>query len=45
MNRGQDAFAAGKSRIYIDGSFRISKFKKADGFNFSISELPGHNGD
>jgi len=44
MNRGQDAFAAGKVGLYIDGSFRISKFKKAEGLNFSISELPGHNG-
>ena len=44
MNRGQDAFAAGKVGLYIDGSFRISKFNKAEGLNFSISELPGHNG-
>ena len=44
MNRGQDAFAAGKVGLYIDGSFRISKFVKAEGLNFSISELPGHNG-
>ena len=28
MNRGQDAFAAGKVGLYIDGSFRISKFQK-----------------
>ena len=34
MNRGQDAFAAGKVGLYIDGSFRISKFVKAEGLNF-----------
>ena len=44
MNRGQDAFAAGKAGMVLDGSFRISKFNKTDGLNFSISELPGHNG-
>ena len=44
MNRGQDAFAAGKAGMVLDGSFRISKFNKTDGVNFSISELPGHNG-
>ena len=44
MNRGQDAFAAGKAGMVIDGSFRISKFKKTEGLNFAISELPGHNG-
>ena len=45
MNRGQDAFAAGKAGMVLDGSFRISKFNKTDGLNFSISELPGHNGN
>ena len=30
--------------MVLDGSFRISKFNKTDGLNFSISELPGHNG-
>ena len=44
MNRGRDAFAAGKAGMVLDGSFRISKFNKTDGLNFSISELPGHNG-
>ena len=44
MNRGQDAFAAGKAGMVLDGSFRISKFNKTEGLNFSISELPGHNG-
>ena len=44
MNRGQDAFAAGKAGMVLDGSFRTSKFYKTDGLNFSISELPGHNG-
>ena len=44
MNRCQDAFAAGKAGMVLDGSFRISKFNKTDGLNFSISELPGHNG-
>ena len=44
MNRGQEAFAAGKAGMVLDGSFRISKFNKTDGLNFSISELPGHNG-
>ena len=44
MNSGQDAFAAGKAGMVLDGSFRISKFNKTDGLNFSISELPGHNG-
>jgi multiple sugar transport system substrate-binding protein len=44
MNRGQDGFAAGKVGLYMDGSFRISKFNKTEGLNFSISELPGHNG-
>ena len=44
MNRGQAAFAAGKAGMVLDGSFRISKFNKTDGLNFSISELPGHNG-
>ena len=28
MNRGQDAFAAGKAGMVLDGSFRISKFNK-----------------
>ena len=28
----------------ITWSFRISKFVKAEGLDFSISELPGHNG-
>lgn len=44
MNRGQDAFKAGKAGMIIDGSFRISTFQKQDGLNFAISELPGHNG-
>jgi multiple sugar transport system substrate-binding protein len=44
MNRGQDAFAAGKAGMVLDGSFRISKFVKQEGLNFAISELPGHNG-
>ena len=44
MNRGQDAFAAGKAGMVLDGSFRISKFNKTEGLNFAISELPGHNG-
>ena len=44
MNRGQDAFKAGKAGMIIDGSFRISTFKKQDGLNFAISELPGYNG-
>ena len=30
--------------MVLDGSFRISKFNKTEGLNFSISELPGHNG-
>ena len=34
MNRGQDGFAAGKVGLYIDGSFRISKFVKAEGLIF-----------
>ena len=33
-----------KAGMVLDGSFRISKFNKTDGLNFSISELPGHNG-
>ncbi len=44
MNRGQDAFAAGKAGMVLDGSFRISKFVKQEGLNFAISELPGHEG-
>ncbi len=44
MNRGQDAFKAGKAGMIIDGSFRISTFKKQEGLNFAISELPGHAG-
>ena len=44
MNRGQDAFKAGNAGMIIDGSFRISSFKKQDGLNFAIAELPGHNG-
>ncbi len=34
MNRGQDAFKAGKAGMIIDGSFRISTFKKQEGLNF-----------
>ena len=30
--------------MIIDGSFRISTFKKQEGLNFAISELPGHAG-
>ena len=37
MNRGQDAFAAGKAGMVLDGSFRIYKFNKTNGLNFSIS--------
>ncbi len=44
MNRGQDAFKAGKAGMIIDGSFRISTFQKQEGLNFAISELPGHAG-
>ena len=44
MNRGQDAFKAGKAGMEIDGSFRISTFNKAKDLNFGIAELPGHYG-
>ena len=45
MNRGQDAFKAGKAGMVIDGSFRISTFNKQKDLNFGITELPGHNGN
>ena len=45
MNRGQDAFAAGKAGLLIDGSFRIKKFIHVNDLNFSIAELPSHNGE
>ena len=44
MNRGQDAFKAGKAGMEIDGSFRISTFNKAKDLNFGIAELPGYYG-
>ena len=44
MNRGQDAFKAGKAGMEIDGSFRISTFNKAKDLNFGIAELPAHYG-
>jgi multiple sugar transport system substrate-binding protein len=44
MNRGQDAFKAGRAGMEIDGSFRISTFNKAKGLNFGIAELPGYRG-
>ena len=45
MNRGQDAFKAGKAGMVLDGSFRINTFKKVEELNFGIAELPGHEGN
>ena len=39
MNRGQDAFAAGKAGMVLDGSFRISKFVKQEGLNLSLIHI------
>tara|TARA_R110002167_G_scaffold138515_1_gene325723 strand:- start:8152 stop:9372 length:1221 start_codon:yes stop_codon:yes gene_type:complete len=44
MDEGQAAFKSGRAAMYIDGLFRIPTFKKARRLDWSVAELPSHNG-
>ncbi len=45
LTDGQTAFKAGKAAMTIDGSFRLGSFNKQRGLNYSITELPSHDGE